>query len=476
MIEVATRGRGLQPLSRRNLLKVSLGSIAGLKALNLVGTDRPALSAEAVPRRDTAVIQIWLGGGPSHLDMYDLKPAAPVEYRGSFRPIATNVPGIEISELLPLQARRMDRFSIIRSLHTTTSDHPAGTHWMQTGRYGAAGPDFRPTHPAAGAVAARVCGSRREGMVPYVHIAPDPMGFPTFIKCHESAYFGMRYNPLRVESARKAADINRLTIDNLIGRVQFGIPSFEPLPGVDSLRIGERVALNAQLDRLSRALDSGGTMDAFDHFQRQALEMLSTGAARNAFDLDRESPAIRDRYGRNAWGQGALLCRRLVEAGATFVTLNTDSFSGQWDNHGNLAVQYREMLPFYDQMLTALVDDLVARGMYERVLVLVWGEFGRTPKINAGAGRDHWGPAGFALVGGGGLRGGGVVGSTTAHGETPKDRPIWPSDILATVYRVLGIDPTLEFPDHAGRPIAVLPDGQPIQELVSFTAPTQNCS
>jgi hypothetical protein len=291
------------------------------------------------------------------------------------------------------------------------------------------------------------------------------MGFPTFIKSHESAYLGPRFNPLRVESARKVADINRVTLDNLIGKVQFSVPSFEAVPGLDSLRIGERVALNSRLDRLSRALDSGGTMDALDHFRRQALQMLTTPAARNAFDLDQESPEMRDRYGRNAWGQGALLCRRLVEAGATFVTLNTDSFSGQWDNHGNLAVQYREMLPAFDKVLAALIDDLVERGLYERVLILVWGEFGRTPKINAGAGRDHWGPAAFALMGGGGLRGGVVVGSTTALGETPKDRPIWPSDILATVYRVLGIDPTLQFPDHAGRPIPVLPDGQPIQEL-----------
>jgi hypothetical protein len=397
--------------------------------------------------------------------MYDLKPAAPAEYRGSFQPIATSVPGIEICELLPLQARRMDRFSIIRSLHTTTSDHPAGTHWMQTGRYGAAGPNFRATHPAAGAVAAKVCGSRGAGMVPYVHIAPDPMGFPTFIRSHESAYLGPRYNPLRVESARKLADITRLTIDNLIGKVQFSVPSFEAVPGMDSLRIGDRVALNAQLDRLSRALDYGGTMDALDHFQWQALQMLTSGAARNAFDLDQEPAEIRDRYGHNAWGQGALLCRRLVEAGATFVTLNTDSFSGQWDNHGNLAAQYREMVPVYDQVLSALFDDLVERGIYERVLVLVWGEFGRTPKINAGAGRDHWGPAAFALLGGGGLRGGTIVGSTTAHGETPRDRPLWPADILATVYRVLGIDPTLQFPDHAGRPIPVLPDGEPIHEL-----------
>ena len=456
--------RGESTYSRRAFLRTSLLTAGAFGLPTLLQRQATAASR---PRRDTAVIQLWLGGGPSHLDMYDLKPAAPAEIRGSFKPIKTNVPGIDICELLPLQARMMDRLAVIRSLHHSTNEHPQGAHWAQTGYFSPLiEPAGEPTHPSAGSITSLLRGPNRRGMVPYVHIAPDPMGFPVFVKVHDSGYLGPSYDPFRIESVRAKADPNRLDLNNLIGKVQFKLPNLELCPGLDAARLDDRDTLRRRMDRLGRLADSPGKMPALDKYHRKALELVTSASARAAFDLNREDPKLRERYGMNSWGQGLLLCRRLVEAGVTFVTLNTDAFSGQWDNHANLANDFRKMLPVYDQMLTALIEDLVNRGLYERVLVVVWGEFGRTPKINSAAGRDHWGASGCALLGGGGLRGGVVVGSTNPRGEEPKERTIWPHDVLATVYHVLGIDQNVELTDKVGRPVKVLASGEPIREVI----------
>jgi hypothetical protein len=401
--------------------------------------------------------------------MYDLKPGAPAEIRGPFQPIATNVPGIQICELLPRQAKLMDRLGIVRSLRHATDDHAAGMHWIQTGQAAPlASPDnLKPTHPSLGAIVAHQRGPNRPGMPPFVHIAPDPMGFPIFPLIHDSAFLGPRYSPLRVESARKKADPNRTDLDNLIGKVQFSVPCLDLLPDLPLDRFANRNRLRQDFDRMSDRLERNAAATRLDEFQRRALDLVTSPAARTAFDLEQEDPRLRDSYGRNAWGQGLLLCRRLVEAGVTFVTLNTDAFSGQWDNHAQIKPAFEAMLPVYDRMLTALIEDLIQRGLYDRVLVLVWGEFGRTPKINAAAGRDHWGKSGFALLGGGGIHGGAVIGSTNATGAEPADRPLWPGDVLATVYRVLGIDPDHELTDRLGRPSKVLSTGEPIRELLT---------
>ncbi len=463
MLSISVDGRRAgSVLSRRAFLRTALLGAGALGLPNL-------LRANSKARRDTAVIQLWLGGGPSHLDMYDLKPAAPPEIRGPYKHIATNVPGIDICELLPMQAKIMDRLAIVRSLHHGTDDHAAGMHWIQTGHFAPpqGGADtVKPTHPSLGSLVARLRGPNRPGMVPYVHILPDPMGFPVFPRIFDSADLGPAANPLKVEYARKKTDANNLAIDNLVGKVQFSVPNVELLPGMDLARLGDRARLRQDLDGLARRLNDDRALDRLDHYQRRALELVSSPAARAAFELDREDPRRRDRYGMNAWGQGLLLCRRLVEAGVTFVGFNTDSYSGQWDNHAQLKPALDAMLPLYDQMLTALIEDLVERGLYERVLVLVWGEFGRTPKVNGSAGRDHWGAAGFALLGGAGLRGGTVVGSTNPRGEHPEDRPVRPNDILATVYHVLGIDPETEYLDRLARPIKVLSGGERVRELV----------
>jgi hypothetical protein len=229
---------GQAAFSRRAFLRATLQTAGALGLPGLLGRRAEAARAGR-PGGETAVIQLWLGGGPSHLDTYDLKPAAPAEIRGPFRPIATNVPGLGICELLPLQARRMDRLALIRSLHHTTDEHPAGAHWTQTGYFAALGADAngKPTHPAAGAVTARLRGPNRPGVPPYVHVAPDPMGFPVFLRVHDAAFLGARYNPLRVESARKRADPNRATLDDLIGRPQFSLPPLELFPGVSADRL-----------------------------------------------------------------------------------------------------------------------------------------------------------------------------------------------------------------------------------------------
>jgi hypothetical protein len=303
-------------------------------------------------------------------------------------------------------------------------------------------------------------------MVPYVHIAPDSLGYPIFLRVHDAAYLGSRYAPLMIKSARARRDEAQNLLANLISRVHFELPCLDPLPGLGPARLNERAGLRRQLDDLARLADLGAEVAALSQDEQRALELVTGDAARTAFNLEREDPRVREGYGMNIWGQGLLLCRRLVEAGVTFVTLNTDSFSGQWDNHVNIKGQFDEMLPVYDQMLTALLDDLEARGLWQRVLVLVWGEFGRTPKVNAGGGRDHWGRSSFALLAGGELRGGVVVGSTNARGEEPADRPIWPGDVLATVYRHLGIDPAQELLDEKGRPVPILASGEAIRELI----------
>jgi hypothetical protein len=432
---------------------------------------RAAAAEAGRPRRDTAVIQIWLGGGPSHLDMYDLKPAAPAENRGPYQPIQTNQPAIQICELMPSQARIMDRLAIIRSLHHGSNEHTQGMHWEVTGAFAPlsdASGEFTPTHPSVGSIVAKLRGANRRGMLPYVHIAPDPMGIPYFIKVHESASLGAAYNPFRVESARALAKIGDpvYKLEHLISKVQFTTADLHLPPGLDLARVHDRSQLHRQLDGLNHALYSGKNSQKLDQYRQKALEILSNDAARKAFDLEREEPRLRQAYGMNIWGQGALLCRRLVEAGVTFVTLNTDSYSGQWDNHIQIKNHLDQMLPVYDQMLTALIEDLVNRGLYERVLVLVWGEFGRTPKINEHGGRDHWGNAGFALLGGGGLRGGTVIGSTTSRGEMPNERIIWPQDVLATIYHILGINAAEELQDNLGRPVKILNSGEPIRELL----------
>ncbi|MCZ6795298.1 MAG: DUF1501 domain-containing protein [Planctomycetota bacterium] len=437
-------------LSRRSFVRIG---VAGMAAVGLpeILRARAVSSERGVEKKDTSVILIWLDGGPSHMDLYDLKPEAPAEYRGIWRPIRTNVPGIEISELFPLQAKVADKFSIVRSLHHGSGDHFTGAHYMLTGRAGASGADTTGKYPSIGSIAAQVCGPRRRGLPPYVSV-PHASSVGLRPGYFAANYLGVENDPF--ETGGNPASTG-FRVKNL------------GLSGAMSVdRLEDRRGLLARFDRLRRDVDDSGALEATDRFQRQAYEMVTGPAARKAFDIDSEAPRVRDRYGSSSWGQSTLLARRLVEAGVTFVTVHL----GGWDHHWNLKQGMESLLPRVDAAVSALFQDLEQRGLLDRVLVVLCGEFGRTPRMNNGSGqgtpgRDHWGAAMFCLLGGGGVEGGRVVGSTDRLGERPKDRPVTPAEIHATIYRVLGVDPTIRFLNHAGRPVPALDHGEPIAEL-----------
>jgi hypothetical protein len=433
---------------------------------------RLAQGAETPPG-DTSVIFIWLPGGPPHLDTYDLKPDAPTEYRGPFHPIATNVFGMDVSELLPLHAECADRFTLIRSIAHEFADHGGGHKRFLTARLPKEPTGFVNDAPAVGSIVAKMRESRRIGLPNYIAgTHPGRSSVDTY--SFGAAYLGPSYTPFMVPGDPSEPNWR---VQNL------------ELPNSLSDRLGDRVALLKHLDGYRREADAAGAMNAIDGFQQQAVDLITSAKAREAFDLSREPEALRDRYGRHAWGQRALLARRLVEAGVSFVTMVMENpyVSGiqflkqgtyNWDSHAvncHIFDDLKMRLPIYDRAITALIEDLYARGLDKQVMLVVTGEFGRTPRIenNVGTqtgvrqpGRDHWPSAMSVLVAGGGMRTGQVVGSTNSKGEHPHERPLTPNDLWATVYRHLGISPEVSFPDYSGRPMPILPFGEPIAELL----------
>jgi Protein of unknown function (DUF1501) len=456
-IQAGNTQRYCDGFSRRSFLQVGVAGMASVGLPQILRAKEES-AALGVPRKNTSVILLWLDGGPGHMDLYDLKPQAPAEYRGIWNPIRTNVDGFEISELFPLQAQIADKFSIVRSLYHNQGDHFAGGHHMLTGRGGASGADTPGKYPFIGSIATRVLGPRKPGMpahaaVPYassIGLRPGYFG---------ANYIGMAHNPFETDGDPNAAN--------------FQVPNIQ-LPGDMSIhRLEDRKGLTQYFDKFRRDIDARGTLGAMDRFDQQAFEMVAGGAARKAFDINSEDPRLRDKYGRHSWGQSTLLARRLVEAGSTFVSVHF----GGWDHHWSLQAGMENNLPIIDRLVSALFDDLTTRGLYDQVLVMLCGEFSRTPKMNNGGnggpplsmgtpGRDHWGNAMFCLMGGGGVKGGQIVGSTNFLGESPKDRPLKPSDIHHTMFHVLGVDPSLNFLNHAGRPIPALEPGNVISELV----------
>jgi hypothetical protein len=447
-IDAGQTPRYCDGMSRRSFLKVG---VAGMASLSLA----QVLHARETSgrRKDTAVILLWLDSGPSHLDLYDLKPEAPAEYRGFWKPIRTNVPGIDISELFPLQVRVADKFSIVRSLHHDSGDHYTGGHWMLTGRGGrVSGASTSGEYPSIGSIVAKVRGPNRPGMPGYVAV-PHAMSIGLHPGYFAANYLGIPYDPFETN-----ADPNQpnFQVNNL------------HLPGGLSVgMLDDRRRLLTHFDQLRRGIDQSGTLDAMDRFQREAYELVTGPVARRAFDINGEDPRLRDAYGRNTWGQSTLLARRLVEAGTTFVTAHF----GGWDHHWDLKPGMEGYLPMVDAAVATLFRDLDERGLLDRTLVVLCGEFSRTPRMNDGSGkgkpgRDHWGNAMFCLLGGGGVKGGRVVGSTDRLGQAPKDRHLLPADIHATIYHVLGIDPALHFLDRTGRPVAAADRTEPIAELL----------
>jgi hypothetical protein len=454
-LDAGSTPRYCDGLSRRSFVKLGVAGMASV-ALHDVLRARELSTELGQTKKDTSVILIWLDGGPSHMDLYDLHPEAPAEYRGIWRPIPTNVPGFEISELFPRQARVADKFSIVRSLHHGSGDHFTGAHYMLTSRDGANGSDTSGKSPSIGSIAARVCGPRRPTLPPYVAV-PYAASIGIRPGYFAANYLGVQHNPFETEGDPNSQGFQ---VQNV------GLPGGMTVP-----RLQDRRRLLTAFDDLRRQVEGPrdgdrARFESFDRFQTQAYELVTSPAAREAFDISNEDPRVRDLYGRHTWGQSTLLARRLVEAGCTFVTVHF----GGWDHHWNLKAGMESLLPIVDGAVAGLLGDLDARGLLEKVLVVLCGEFSRTPRMNDGSGqgtpgRDHWGNAMFCLLGGGGVKGGRIVGATDRLGETPKERPVSPGDIHATIYRVLGVDPKLHFLNHAGRPVPAIDAGEAIEEL-----------
>lgn len=449
-------------ISRRTCLGV------GLAGLTLPAIFRArALAAEAgAPQKRTAVIQYWLGGAASHIETYDPKPEAPVEIRGPFRPIATNVPGTHICETLPLHARLMDKVTIVRSARHDNSDHQHGMHWCQTGhdaRVNGVDPFVGSSHPSLGSVTAKTRGPNHSGLPPYVHIGYPLDEVPGRHFPHGAAALGTRYEPFQILD-RRTGDGKDPGQD-----ADFRVSCFDLAARLTPEVLRDRRQLLAGLDHVRREMDASGAMHAMDYYHQVAFDMLTGSPASEAFDLEREDPRVRERYGQSRPGQTALLARRLVEAGVTFVTVvdpGVGLSSSGWDLHSRLEWGMQTACPRMDRAVTALIEDLHERGLERDVLVVVWGEFGRTPRINQQGGRDHWADAQSVLLAGGDFRHGQVIGATTPGGEQPQERPIWPYDVDATIYHHLGIDPHLTFENTAGRPVPVLAQGEAIRELL----------
>lgn len=448
-------------VSRRHILLAGMGL-----SLPAILRARSISAAAGQPEKDTAVIQYWLGGAASHFETYDPKPDALSELRGPFRPIATNVPGTQICETLPLHAQIMDKVVLIRSVHHDNSDHQHGMHWCQTGHDAKANgidPFKASSHPSMGSIAAKVRGPLVPGALPYVHAGYPLDQVPGRHFPHSAAYLGQRYDPVTILD-RRTGDGTDPGLDR-----DFQVRNFELTPGLTARDIADRHALRTHLDRLRGQVDRDGTMDAMDYFHQTALELLAGQRAREAFELEKEDARTHERYGASRSGQTALLARRLVEAGVTFVTVvdpGVGLSSSGWDLHTKLEWGMKTACPRMDQAVTALIEDLHERGLDRKVLVVVWGEFGRTPRINPKGGRDHWADVQSVLLAGGGYRMGQVIGSSSANGEVPKDRPLWPYDVVGTIYHHLGIDTEQTFPNHAGRPIPILGKGGVIRELL----------
>jgi Protein of unknown function (DUF1501) len=446
------------PLRRREFLRIGTLALGGMTLPDFLRAR--ALAGQAPP--DTSVILFWMWGGPSQLETWDCKPDAPSEYRGPLRPIHTTVPGLDICEVFPLQAKLGHRIALVRSLHHKMSSHNDGSIEVLTGKTPVKEDPTstaKSDHPDFGMITSHVRGPDQDGLPRYVGIPRVPfMVQPT--------YLGMTHAGFAAGNP--------------------SVPDFRPPnlsldAGIDGARLDDRRGLVAELDRYRRGRDLHGAVQATDEFRQQAFQLLTSTTVADAFALDKEKPAARDRYGRHLWGQSCLLARRLAEAGVSVITIDalspvpSNPIYFSWDDHANPATGWhlegamRWRGHYMDQGLSALVEDIYERGLDRKILVVAVGEFGRTPRLTSPQGvlgRDHWPSAQSALVSGGGLRMGQVIGSTTSKAEYPVERPLSPKDLLATIYRHLGIDYRATITDFAGRPQRILSEGEPIGELI----------
>lgn len=463
------------PSDRRTWLKVgglSLGALAVGANPNLATLLAAEQGGKRTVSKDLSVILFWGNGGPSHLDLFDLKPQAPAEYRGEFLPIRTNVPGVEITELLPTLATMADKFAIVRSLHHERAEHSGGTNRFLTGYPSKAANLQDSEFPELGSVVAKQLESQARDVPLFVANTKFYGGGP--------AYLGPAFAPY---------------MPNPNPRSSTGCNEYDPIPIYRSSDATNSLAISADgvltlrrrrevlqsLDSLPRLLDQRGTLPTIDALQRRAIEMLASNRTREAFDLSLEEERTRQRYGDTHFGKSLLTCRRLVEAGVRFVQCQAEyrlrpetGRTSNFDDHSvnsHIFNAYREKLPSFDQSVSALIDDLYARGLSDRVLFIFCGEFGRTPKIayqdkSRRPGRDHWPRAMSVFLSGGGLKMGQVIGATNRRGEEPIERIMDSNCLLATIYHRFGIDTTASYLTNAGRPVPILTSGQPIAELL----------
>jgi hypothetical protein len=458
--------RGGLRLTRRNLFQVGLSGIAGLSLPQL-------LRLRAEDRTKTwgkSVILLWMAGGPSQIDTLDPKPDRPRENRGPFGTIPTALPGVRVCEHLPKLAARLDRFTIIRSVDCRHSNHEPNTV-MQTANLNAE-PRTNPEagkYPAIGSLVAKLHGSNH----------PAAPAYATFMRSRSHLAFGgwlgKSHDPFLANTAAKLPVYDLVGGDT--GKISPGT-AFDLPTGVTADRLGKRQSLAERFDRMRARVESSGELDSFDQYGRQAAEMVIGGRVRDALDLSRESPKIRDRYGKHLWCQQALMARRLVEAGVAFITLDLSyhTASGTWDTHGDNIPPYGgiskglgPLLPLFDGLISTLTDDLHDRELLDDTLVIAMGEFGRTPQLGTQGstdGRDHWPYVMSMLLAGGGLKHGLVIGSTERDGGHIQERPVTPGDLAATIYRHFGVQLDATYMDTTGQPHNLLPHGgEPIKEL-----------
>jgi hypothetical protein len=447
------------PITRRRLLQAGSLGLVGVTLPRLLQADSVRRAAGTRARADACIL-VFLDGGPSHLDMWDIKPDAPAEIRGEFKPIETSLPGVPFSEHLPRLARHVHRCALIRSAHHSVNNaHAAAVYTALTGHdrgdttvaIGTGPNDF----PAIGSITG-LMRPPENPIVPFVslpYMTQEGRGGPP-----QPGFFGgilgKAHDPLFVLKDPNAAD--------------FSIPELA-LPGdVGTDRLSRRKALQATIDARFEKRESR-SLAGMDGFQEQAFRLLSSPATQRAFQLGQEPDRVRDAYGRNIYGQSVLLARRLIEAGTRVISIAwAPDANATWDTHGgNFAKLKGELLPQLDMAVASLLDDLVARGMLERTLVVVMGEFGRSPKVNGAAGRDHWNFCYSLMLAGGGIKRGFIYGASDRTGAYPADRPVVPAEIVATIYEALGIPHTLEFRDSVNRPYVLVPWGDPIVEMFS---------
>jgi hypothetical protein len=431
-----SRSRLCNGFSRRDFLRVGTVAPLGLSLASLLQMREAAGAAPAAKAK--SIILVFLGGGLSHHDSFDPKPNAAEEIRGKYKTIGTNLPGIAFGELMQKMSQTMDKVALVRSGAHNNDHHETATNWVMSGRFGSPFGDY----PAIGAVVAHETGFRTQ-VPPYVAVPNNP----SFTwELGRSAFLGGRFESF------KAGD------PNSGGYRVRDLARSQPLPDKS---IERRKTLLSAIDSLNRQVKGNDQIATYDEFQQRAAEMILSPQAQAAFDIEKESAELRDKYGRTTFGQSCLLARRLVEAGVTFVTVN---YAG-WDHHAKIFSNLDKKLPEFDQGFSTLVTDMHERGLLDDTLVACFGEFGRTPKINKDEGRDHWGPAASLLFAGAGVKPGQVIGATDDTGASVTTRPIRPADVAYTMLASLGIDPRKQIHTPDGRPLEILDEGELIHEL-----------